>query len=186
VFGSLAVVAMIPEKNVGFFVAVNSEEGEIVRGLMYELLDHYLRLPRDGWPEKLKAFKAERAAAAVKLLQAPAAKPARIGPSLPVARYVGRYNDPWYGTINVRQDRGRLAVDFPHSPGMTAMLQHHQYDTFRTFFADKSIEPAYVTFNLDADGKVDRITMKAVSPIADFSWDYHDLLFTPVAAAAKN
>jgi hypothetical protein len=37
-----------------------------------------------------------------------------------------------------------------------------------------------VTFSLDADGKVDRVTMKAVSPIADFSYDYHDLLFTPV------
>jgi hypothetical protein len=32
---------------------------------------------------------------------------------------------------------------------------------------------------MDADGKVDRVTMKAVSPTADFSWDYHDLLFTP-------
>jgi hypothetical protein len=37
-----------------------------------------------------------------------------------------------------------------------------------------------VTFSLDAEGKVDRITMKAVSPIADFSYDYQDLLFTPV------
>ncbi len=66
---------------------------------------------------------------------------------------------------------------------MTARLDHWQYDTFRTVFAEKGLEPAYVTFNLDADGKVDRITMKAISPIADFSWDYHDLLFTPVAAS---
>ena len=36
-----------------------------------------------------------------------------------------------------------------------------------------------MTFSLDADGNVDRITMKAVSPLADFSYDYHDLLFTP-------
>jgi hypothetical protein len=32
------------------------------------------------------------------------------------------------------------------------------------------------------EGNVDRVTMKAVSPIADFSWDYHDLEFRPVAA----
>ena len=185
VLGSLAAVALLPDRNVGIYIAANSEEGELVRGLMYELLDHYLGLPRDRWPEKLKAFKATRAAAAVELLQAPAAKPAKIGPSLPIARYVGQYNDPWYGTITVRPAGGRLAIDFPHSPGMTATLQHHQYDTFRTVFADKTIEPAYVTFSLDADGKVDRITMKAISPIADFSWDYHDLLFTHVAAAAK-
>jgi len=59
------------------------------------------------------------------------------------------------------------------------VLEHFQYDTFVTRFDDRTIEPAYVTFDLDADGKVDRITMKAVSPLADFSYDYHDLLFTP-------
>jgi CubicO group peptidase (beta-lactamase class C family) len=184
VLGSLAAVALLPDRNVGLYIAANSEEGELVRGLMYELLDHYLELPQHRWPEKLKAFKASRQDAAVKMLQAPAARPAKIGPSLPIARYVGKFNDPWYGTIDVRQERGRLAVDFPHSPGMTARLEHHQYDTFRTVFADKGIEPAYVTFSLDADGKVDRITMKAISPIADFSWDYHDLLFTPIASTA--
>ena len=30
-------------------------------------------------------------------------------------------------------------------------------------------------------GKVESVTMKAVSPIADFSYDYHDLHFKPVA-----
>ena len=39
-----------------------------------------------------------------------------------------------------------------------------------------------MTFALDAQGKVDRVTMKAVSPVADFSWDYDDLLFQPVAS----
>jgi hypothetical protein len=36
-----------------------------------------------------------------------------------------------------------------------------------------------VTFAIGAEGKVERITMKPVSPIADFSFDYQDLLFTP-------
>jgi len=45
-------------------------------------------------------------------------------------------------------------------------------------------EPAYMTFGLDPEGKVDRITMKAISPIADFSWDFQDLLFTPVPDAS--
>ena len=39
-----------------------------------------------------------------------------------------------------------------------------------------------MTFQLDAQGRVDRISMRAVSPLADFSFDYQDLLFTPVAA----
>jgi hypothetical protein len=36
-----------------------------------------------------------------------------------------------------------------------------------------------VTFAIGAEGNVERITMKPVSPIADFSFDYQDLLFTP-------
>jgi CubicO group peptidase (beta-lactamase class C family) len=49
-----------------------------------------------------------------------------------------------------------------------------------TRFEDRTIEPAYVTFGLDAQGKVERITMKAASPLADFSYDYQDLLFSPM------
>jgi hypothetical protein len=72
-----------------------------------------------------------------------------------------------------------LAIDFKSTPNMTGRLQHWQYNTFLTRFTDRSIEPAYVTFSVNQDGEVDRVTMKAASPVADFSWDYHDLLFTP-------
>jgi hypothetical protein len=34
---------------------------------------------------------------------------------------------------------------------------------------------AYVTFILGADGNVESIRMKAVSPATDFSYDIHDL-----------
>ena len=85
-------------------------------------------------------------------------------------------------TIRIREDNGRLAVDWPHWPGITATLEHYQYDTFRTRFNDAVVEPAYVTFAIGADGRVDRITMAPVSPIADFSFDYRDLEFRPVTA----
>lgn len=181
VFGSLTAVVLMPDRNVGFSIAVNSEEGEVVKGLMYELLDHYLGLPQDRWPEKLHAYKSARIAEAVEMLKQQQAKPVRIGPSLPLARYAGNYEDPWYGAIKVRSGKQGLTVDFPHAPGLSARLEHWQYDSFRTVFSDKAVEPAYITFSLDADGKVDRVTMKAVSPLADFSYDYQDLLFTPAA-----
>jgi hypothetical protein len=38
-------------------------------------------------------------------------------------------------------------------------------------------------FALKPDGSIDRFTMVAVSPLADFSFDYQDLRFTPVKAA---
>ena len=45
VFGFLTAVVLIPEKHVGFSIEINSEDGEIIIGLMFEMLDHYLGQP---------------------------------------------------------------------------------------------------------------------------------------------
>jgi CubicO group peptidase (beta-lactamase class C family) len=180
VFGFLTAVVLLPDKHVGFSIEINSEDGEIIRGLMYELLDHYLGLPRTDWVARFRAEKQRRVSEALSALKAQAAKRSDVGPSLALARYAGTYTDPWYGNIEVTTAGDKLRIDFKSTPRMAGVLEHWQYDTFITRFEDdKSIEPAYVTFGLDADGKVDRITMKAASPLADFSYDYHDLLFTP-------
>ncbi|HZD52042.1 MAG TPA: serine hydrolase [Woeseiaceae bacterium] len=179
VFGFLTMVVLIPEKDVGLFVVINSEEGEVVRGLAAELVDHYLGLPHTDWTERFAAWKRQRIAKGLAAYQEKSAEPADVGPSLALVRYAGDYADPWYGPISIRLVDGRLQIDFLQTPGMTGVLEHWQYDTFRTRWDDESIEPAYVTFALDADGKVERITMKAVSPFADFSYDYHDLEFSP-------
>jgi CubicO group peptidase (beta-lactamase class C family) len=181
VLGSQATIALLPDRNVGIFIAANSEDGEIILGLRDELLDYYLGAPQNHWPEKFHQFKIARLDQAAAQVQAAQAKPAQVGPSLTLDRYAGDYTDPWYGTITVRQSGNGLTIDFPHSSGMEGPLTHYQYDTFKTNPSLKWVEPAYVTFSIGADGKVDRVTMKPVSPAADFSWDYQDLLFTPAA-----
>ncbi len=120
---------------------------------MLELLDHYLGLPRANWPEKLIAHSRKQMAEGLKKYEAEATKPAEVGPSLPSARYTGTYADAWYGNIAVGETDGKLTIDFKSTPRMGGALEHWQYDTFITRFEDKTIEPALVTFNLDADGK---------------------------------
>jgi CubicO group peptidase (beta-lactamase class C family) len=179
VFGFLAAVVLIPERGVGFSIEINSEDGQIINGLMFELLDYYLGLTANDWPAKFASYKQQQIDQGLKAYQAVSAQPAHVGPSLPLTGFVGTYSDAWYGNIEVSAADGQLKIDFKSSPGMTGILEHWQYDSFITRFDDKSIEPAYVTFGVDADGKVQRVTLKAVSPLADFSYDYQDLLFTP-------
>jgi CubicO group peptidase (beta-lactamase class C family) len=183
VFGSQAIVVLIPEKNVGFAMMINAEDGEIIKGLANELLDHYLGKPSQDWSHDYIAFKKKRLAQAAAMLGSTEAKPAAVGPSLPLARYAGDYADAWYGPIKISQQGDGLRIAFLRSPGMTGKLEHWQYDTFRTRWDKAAFENANVTFGLDADGKVAQVTMKAVSPLADFSWDYQDLLFKPVGAS---
>ena len=184
VYGSITRLILLPEQDVGIFLATNSEEAGLLTGLQFELIDHYLGIEGNDWPAAFGQFIDDYFGNAAKALAAPESKPAGVGPSRPLAAYAGSYNDPWFGTIDITEQDGALKVDYPHWPGVTATLEHWQYDTFVTRYNEDGFEPAYVTFQLDADGAVDRITMKAVSPVADFSWDYRDLLFTPVAAEA--
>ena len=180
VFGFKTVVAMIPDKDVGFAIMINSEDGQVLRGMMFELIDHYLGAPKAGWPEKWEAVRTELVERGLAMQRMEQAAPAEVGPSRTLDIYVGEYVDPWYGKIIVGRDAKGLTIDFASTPRMNGRLEHYQYDSFVTRLTDKAIEPAYVTFSLDVDGAVDRVTMKAASPIADFSYDYDDLLFTPV------
>lgn len=185
VFGFKSAVVLIPDKNVGFSIEINSEDGEIIVGLMDELLDHYLGLPAAGWPEKVIAEQQAALAKGVDDLHARRSKRSSAGPSLPLDAYTGTYADPWYGNIEVSKSSKGLTIDFKSTPRMAGTLEHWQYDTFVTRFVDSTIEPASVTFNLDPDGKIERVTMKPVSPLADFSYDYQDLLFRPVSPRQK-
>jgi CubicO group peptidase (beta-lactamase class C family) len=179
--GFRAVVVLIPGKNTGFAIVNNSEENGFVPGLQYELLDHYLGLPKQDWSRAFREFFAERNAAGLAAQQAAVKARPQSSPSLPLSGYTGSFEDPWYGPIAVTESNGELAIDFRQTPGMVGPLEHWAYDTFVARWPDPLMEPAFVTFALDAEGKPARITMKAYSPVADFSFDYHDLDFTPVA-----
>ncbi|MFS8063190.1 MAG: DUF3471 domain-containing protein, partial [Luteimonas sp.] len=184
VLGEQSLVVLLPSRSAGFSMQANSEDGGVVmKGLMYELLDHYLDAPEHDWVAEFGAFKKQRQTAAIAALDAIDRTQPKIkaggNPPLPLSGYVGKYADPWYGPVNISQDKGRLRIDFTRTPNMAATLEYWQYNTFRTAWDDKSIEPAYVTFALDSSGKVSRISMKPVSPLADFSYDFQDLVITP-------
>lgn len=180
VFGSITRVVIIPDKNVAFSIMINSEESGMLLGLTYQLLDHYLGVPDYGWTTKWQDWYAARLQGGKAFIEQKTTKPVKSGPSLALPSYAGRYRDPWYGDVVIGQTPTGLTIDFTSTPRMAGRLKHWQYDSFVTQFDDPAIEPAYVTFALDSDGKVTGVTMKAVSQIADFSWDYHDLDLKPV------
>jgi CubicO group peptidase (beta-lactamase class C family) len=185
VLGGISVVAFIPEKNAAFAVLVNSEDVGTLMAMFYHLLDQSLDLPPSDWIGTFKQVFEQQQTEALKVMQAQqgASHPER-GPSLQTSAYAGVYRDAWYGTATISRSGNGLDIRMDRTPGMQGALQHVQYDTFRTHWGRQGIEDAYVTFALDPDGSIREMSMKPVSPLADFSYDYQDLLFKPVAAKA--
>lgn len=180
VLGGISVVVIIPDRHAAFAVLVNSEDVGTLFAMRDHLLDAALGLSSPDWIANYKkVFDQGNEQARQALLASKAAFHPESGPSLPLSGYAGAYRDPWYGTATISQDKGALNLSFDRSPGMHGKLEHVQYDTFRTHWATPGMEDAYVTFALHPDGSIDQMTMQAISPAADFSWDYQDLHFTP-------
>ncbi|HLW83975.1 MAG TPA: serine hydrolase [Candidatus Sulfotelmatobacter sp.] len=184
--GFVSRVELVPEENLGVIVLTNAEEGGAFDSIVYHLLDHYFNLSPTDWIGGFKAVKdMEEKEAAEAMKKAEGARAGNSKPSLPLEKYAGVYHDAWYGPITIRTENGGLVITFDHTPKMIGDLQHWQYDTFKAHWRDRTIEDAFVTFALKPDGTIDNARMAAVSPLADFSFDYQDLLLKPAAPGKK-
>src|SRR3546814_12912027 len=108
---------------------MNSEDSGMILGLTYDLLDHYLDQPDFDWPTKWQDWFEARLAEGKAYLDQSRALPAKVGPSLDLARYAGRYRDPWYGDIVIASTAKGLTIDFTSTPLMTGRTKHWQYDS---------------------------------------------------------
>jgi hypothetical protein len=185
VLGGISAVVIVPEKHAAFAIMLNCEDVGTLFAMREHLLDSVLGLPSPDWIASYKTvFDRLNAGAVAALKTHGAATHPERGPSLPLAGYAGVYRDPWYGTATIshsKSGKGGLDIRFDRTPGLHGTLEHVQYDTFRTHWAMPDVEDAYVTFALTPGGGIGKMTMQAISPNADFSWDYQDLRFVPVA-----
>jgi CubicO group peptidase (beta-lactamase class C family) len=180
--GFVSQVTMVPELRLGIAVLTNQESGAAFQAVTYRIRDHYLGAPVHDYLAAFARITArQRADVARETAVAAAARDSSSGPSLPLARYAGTYTDAWYGEITIVLENGTLAMRFSRTPSLTGDLAHWQHDTFVARWRDRELRAdAFVTFALKPDGSVERATMQAVSPDTDFSFDFQDLLLTPV------
>jgi CubicO group peptidase (beta-lactamase class C family) len=180
VAGFVTRVQLIPEENLGMVVLTNAEQVGAMESILFHIVDHYLGGATSDWTAAFKAHDEQDEKDAAEITKkAASGRAADSKPSLPAEKYAGVYTDPWYGSAIIKLRNGQLVFTLDHTPAAVADLQHWQYDTFKAHWRDRTIEDAFVTFALKPNGAIDHFTMEAVSPLADFSFDYQDLYFTP-------
>lgn len=184
--GFYSRVLLVPESKLGIAILTNAESGGALNALQYRLLDQYMTgsAPID-WI-KLIADDEDRKHAdeLARLKKTSTARVAASKPSLALDAYEGQYSDPWYGPMSIKREGRKLVMSFARTPDLTGEMEHFQHDTFIVRWKERNFNAdAYVTFALDYDGSIEHVKMKAVSTETDFSYDFHDLLFTPVKPA---
>ena len=180
--GLTSRVFLVTDARIGVAVLTNSET-TASGALCWSIVDLLLEAPPTDWIAILKQ-QADEGATRAKESEAEAAgaRAAASTPSLALDGYAGRYSDAWYGEAAIAREGDRLVLRFARTKGLVGDLEHWQHDTFIARWHDRALRAdAYVTFTIDPAGKVAQMTMKPVSELTDFSFDFEDLLFTPVA-----
>lgn len=179
--GMVSRTILVPDARLGIVVLTNGETSAM-DAVAFHILDGYLGAPPTDWIAGFHALSqgAEQRADSVMRAQE-AGRDRTSKPSLPLARYAGRYTDAMYGDATIAVEGDHLVLRFSHSPAFVGDLEHWQHDTFVARWRSRALADAFVTFDLDPDGSIDAVRLAAVSPLADFSFDYQDLLFRPAA-----
>lgn len=178
--GMVTQVTLLPELQLGIIVFTNQQVGAAFSAVTNTIKDSYLGLPPTDWVKLFgdRVQKGQAEADAItksvwetitKEQQSTTAKPA-------IAPYLGTYRDNWFGDVVISQKDNRYWFTSVRSPKLTGELFYYKNNTFIVKWNNRSLDAdAYVMFQVDEDMKPSRITMKPISPLTDFSFDFQDL-----------
>jgi hypothetical protein len=146
-------VGMIPSEGIGVVVMANLSSSSLQTALMYRVFDLLLGLPETDWSGEYLAL-AERSAArsAEGAARTKASRADKTRPSVRLEEYAGTYADSLYGEVTVAVEGGRLVLRY--SPDYVADLEHWHHDTFQGRWRSRGFGESFVTFGLDARGRV--------------------------------
>jgi CubicO group peptidase (beta-lactamase class C family) len=169
--GMTSRVALLPEENLGVVILTNSET-PLQAFLFYKVFDVFLGAPPRDWSaDYLARAKAARANAEAEAKKLEESRVPGTKPSLPLSSYAGTYGGQMYGDAKVTEEDGRLVVRLLPSPAYVGDLEHWHFDTFRLKWRDTVVYPyprGWVTFQLDAQGKVSEMKIDVPNPDFDF------------------
>jgi CubicO group peptidase (beta-lactamase class C family) len=178
--GVVTQVTLIPEIKLGIIVFTNQQESSAFTAITNTIKDGYLGVKGNDWVKMLKENADRNRAAAKKMTDEIWSKiEANLSGSVKKADpavYTGTYTDNWFGDIVIAEENGILRFRSVKSPRLRGEMLYYTGNTFVVKWDNRSMDAdAWVVFKLDREGRAESFTMEAISPLTDFSFDFHDL-----------
>ncbi|HQX56330.1 MAG TPA: serine hydrolase [Pyrinomonadaceae bacterium] len=180
--GMVTQITMIPELNLGIIVLTNQQEGGAFSSITNQIKDGYFGVKGRDWVTDISASRQKSIATAKGITDKVALdieNAQRSGGAVIEAELIsGTYTDAWLGDAAIEMKGGKLRFSSKRSPRLTGDLIPYKANTYVVKWDDLSMDAdAFVSFSLDENGAAAGFTMRAISPLTDFSYDFHDLDF---------
>lgn len=178
--GIVTQVTMLPELKLGIIVLTNQQSTEAYNTIINTITDSYLGIKGADRVRTLKESadrKLEEAARITgEVWVKVEAQRAKADTQVDLSLYTGTYSDMWFGDIVISEVSGKLRFNAVRSPRLRGEMLHYAGNTFIVRWDDRAMDAdAFAVFTLDRDGRPSSIKMEAISPLTDFSYDFHDL-----------
>lgn len=180
--GMVTQVTILPELKLGIIVLTNQQSDAAFSSITATIKDSYLGIKGMDRVKQI-ATNTKTVHAQVKKITEDiwkdiAAQQKNNTSKINDSIFIGKYIDEWFGEINIAAKNGGLWFTAAKSPGLVGELLPYKANTFVIKWNDRSLDAdAFAMFVLDNTGKASGITMKAISPLTDFSFDFQDLNF---------
>ena len=183
--GMVTQITMIPELNLGIIVLTNQQEGGAFRSITDQIKDGYFGITGTNRVTEYSTQRKNQLAFATHLVDSVWKEIDKVQQSgnekTDINLFAGTYRDVWFGDVTISIKNSKAWFDSKRSPKLTGELFHYKGNTFVVRWKDRSMDAdAFVNFSLDEEGKASGIKMRAISPLTDFSYDFHDLDFQRV------
>lgn len=177
--GMLSRTVLIPDMNLGIVVLTNTDMGGVgvFEGVSRTIVDSYMGLEDNGWVDKFVDYFKEKKGDADTVVNT-IWKTVKAADASKIKRqdYIGIYQDPWFGKVEVFMNNKKLWMKCHRSPKLNGAMQFYKANTFavKWEFHDMNAD-VFAMFSLDENGKAQGLKMKGISPEIDFSFDFQDL-----------
>lgn len=178
--GIVTQVMLVPDLKLGILVFTNQQSGAAFSAITNSIKDSYygvkgidrVKMYRD----RVVAGENEAKKITGDIWKGIEAQQKLSTTKADTAVYGGVYHDVWFGDVMITLKNGKLWFDSKRSPRLSGEMLPYKANTFVVKWNDRSMDAdAYAMFTLDNTGKASGFKMKAISPLTDFSYDFHDL-----------
>ncbi len=179
--GMLSKIIMVPDLQLGVVVLTNSKYGGsgLFQAVSQTIVDSYLGLEEFDWTGYyLERYGEQQGSSNAVVSGVWEVVESGKHEEIPIERYLGTYQDPWFGRITIEEREGTPWFISHRSPKLTGPMYHYKASTFAIKWENRDLDvDAFAMFGLDEEGRAVEIRMKGISPDIDFSYDFQDLHF---------
>ncbi|MEI6895412.1 MAG: serine hydrolase [Colwellia sp.] len=184
--GNISMITMIPELNLGVIVLLNQNAYHARKAIMDSIVKSFMQVKKLDWidihfkkrQKRLQNIQQEQA----KNKRITKEETTKIGKSsISLSSFIGTYQDPWFGQVNISIIDEQLYFQSLKSIRMKGKMTVKGQEHFLVRWDDRTLEAdAVVNFNLDSSNNAQGFTMEPNSSTVDASFDYIDLIFTRI------